>query len=144
MDGCWYVGQRRSAICCFACSDQRYSTLDHFNSLSSCVLPLTIGVFQMSIVLPQAIAPAASTSLFSLSIRNHHLAGGNLVWIIFFVLGSSPIQSSFSMPALLTVSMTLVACIAALQSLTLREPTFDWRADAALKKGFAVQDGDED
>ncbi|KDQ12903.1 hypothetical protein BOTBODRAFT_404881 [Botryobasidium botryosum FD-172 SS1] len=67
------------------------------------------GLSQMSIVLPQAIAPAAATSLFAYSIKSN-VAGGNLIWIVFFVYG----------------------CLAGIHSLTLREPTTDWRLEKEI------------
>jgi len=73
-------------------------------SPSASALAAINGVIQLSIVLPQAIAPAFATSLFAYSIKND-IAGGNLVWIIFFVL----------------------TCTASVHSLFLREPTYDWR-----------------
>ncbi|KDQ12901.1 hypothetical protein BOTBODRAFT_34047 [Botryobasidium botryosum FD-172 SS1] len=64
------------------------------------------GVNQISIILPQAVAPAAATALFAYSIKSD-IAGGNLIWIVLFAFG----------------------CLTAIHSLTLREPTSDWRLD---------------
>ncbi|KAF8511934.1 hypothetical protein JB92DRAFT_350559 [Gautieria morchelliformis] len=59
---------------------------------------------QMTIVLPEAIAPAFVTSLFAFSIQTG-IAGGNLVWTVLFSL----------------------TCTAAFHSMTLREPKSGWR-----------------
>ncbi|KAF8310420.1 MFS general substrate transporter [Clavulina sp. PMI_390] len=65
------------------------------------------GLLQMTIAIPQAVAPAFATSLFAYCIQ-HQLLGGYLQWIIFALLTS----------------------IGAFQSLMLREVTHDWREDA--------------
>jgi MFS family permease len=60
---------------------------------------------QMCIVLPQAIAPAAATSLFAYSGEHPELFRGNLIWIIMFAS----------------------ACVAGLHSLTLTIKSTNWR-----------------
>jgi len=62
------------------------------------------GMIQMSTMLPQAIAPAFGTSLFAFSIKSG-IANGYLVYIVCFIFTS----------------------VGAVHSLTLREPTTDWR-----------------
>jgi len=64
-------------------------------------------ISQMAISLPQALAPAFTTSLFAFSI-NCTFAHGNLVWIIFL----------------------FITCSAAIHSLLLKEPTHDWRDES--------------
>jgi len=64
------------------------------------------GLSQMALVFPQAIAPAAGTSFFAYSVKSG-IAGGNLIWVVYFLLG----------------------CVVAIHSLTLQEPTSDWRLD---------------
>lgn len=63
-------------------------------------------ISQMTIVLPQAIAPALGTSMFAASIQSS-LLGGNMIWAVLFV---------FSM-------------IVAIHSYTLSEPDTDWREE---------------
>ncbi|KAF8590893.1 MFS general substrate transporter [Ramaria rubella] len=62
------------------------------------------GLSQMASAISQAIAPALVTSLFAIFIRGD-LVGGNILWILLFTF----------------------TCVAALHSMTLHEPTFDWR-----------------
>ncbi|KAF9518497.1 hypothetical protein BS47DRAFT_1388906 [Hydnum rufescens UP504] len=62
------------------------------------------GMIQMSSLLPQAIAPAFGTSLFAFSIKSG-IANGYLLYIFFFIFTS----------------------VGAVHSLTLTEPTTDWR-----------------
>ncbi|KAH8114502.1 MFS general substrate transporter [Phellopilus nigrolimitatus] len=64
------------------------------------------GISQMAIVLPQTIAPAFVTSVFAFSVSSNIL-GGNLIWIV----------------------LLCISCIASVHSLTLKEPTHDWRED---------------
>ncbi|KAF8507371.1 MFS general substrate transporter [Hysterangium stoloniferum] len=73
---------------------------------SASALSTLNGISQMAIVLPQAIGPACVTSLFAFSIKSG-IAGGNLVWIVMFVL----------------------TCSAAIHSMTIREPTSNWRKE---------------
>ncbi|KAF8609315.1 MFS general substrate transporter [Ceratobasidium sp. AG-I] len=73
-------------------------------SPSAEALSLINGISQMSIVLPQAISPALANSLFAASVEKHIL-GGNLVWLLLFIF----------------------TCLAAVHSLTLKEPEDDWR-----------------
>ncbi|KAG9122869.1 hypothetical protein FRC07_000573 [Ceratobasidium sp. 392] len=68
-------------------------------------LSLLTGIAQMSMILPQGLSPALGNALFAASIYQNIL-GGNLVWVVLLVLTG----------------------FAGLHSLTLREPTHDWRA----------------
>ncbi|KAG8693332.1 hypothetical protein FRC09_010578 [Ceratobasidium sp. 395] len=77
-------------------------------------LSLLTGIAQMSMILPQALAPAVGNALFAASIYQKIL-GGNLIWLVLLVLTG----------------------FAVLHSLTLREPTHDWR------EGIDRDDGDE-
>ena len=54
---------------------------------SASALATMNGVYQISIVLPQAVAPATATSLFALSIKHRYILNGNIVWVVFFGLG---------------------------------------------------------
>ena len=76
----------------------------------------------MSIVLPQAISPALANSLFAASVEKHIL-GGNLVWLLLFIFST---YFTFSPERSLTRNLP-VACLAAVHSLTLKEPEDDWR-----------------
>ena len=58
----------------------------------------------MATALPMAIAPAMTTSLFAYSIK-YEVLGGHLIWVVLFAIGTSGF----------------------LFSLTLQEPTHDWR-----------------
>jgi len=65
------------------------------------------GVLQMSVVLPQAITPAFTTSTFAFSVDNR-IWGGNFVWVVFLAITSA----------------------GAIHALTLKEPEHDWREAA--------------
>lgn len=43
----------------------------------------------MSIILPQAIAPATGTALFAFSIQNSDIMGGHLIWAILLIISKS-------------------------------------------------------
>lgn len=77
----------------------------------------------MAIALPQAIAPAFVTSTFAYSIKNK-VAGGNFVW--FLLLGISACCPSGTYGH---ISNPFAASFAAVHSLTLKEPTHDWREE---------------
>jgi len=71
-----------------------------------------IGLSQMATNFPLALAPAFTTSLFAYSIKSDVLGlGGHLIWIVMFSIGLCGF----------------------LHSLTLREPTHDWRADVKVQ-----------
>lgn len=70
------------------------------------------GVLQVSVVLPQAIAPAFATSVFAASVDRHVSGRPYLHWIVFFVL-------------------TLAG---AFHSFTLKEAQHDWRAERDAKR----------
>ncbi|TDL22143.1 MFS general substrate transporter [Rickenella mellea] len=73
---------------------------------SAAALAAINGVSQMTIVLPQAIAPAFVTSLFAYSIKSG-IAHGHLIWIFTLAFSTT----------------------AAIHSMTLKEPSHDWRQD---------------
>lgn len=68
------------------------------------------GAFQMSTVLPQAIAPAFSTILFALSVKNH-LMNGYLIWVV--LLG--------------------LACVGTIHAFYLEDVAIDWRSQTPQK-----------
>lgn len=45
------------------------------------------GIMQMSLTLPQVITPAFSNSMFAYTIE-HDALGGQLVWVVFFGVGT--------------------------------------------------------
>ncbi|KAF8513927.1 MFS general substrate transporter [Hysterangium stoloniferum] len=73
---------------------------------SASALSTINGLSQMTTVFSQAIAPAFVTSFLAFSIKSG-VAGGQLVWIILFIL----------------------TCCGAVHSMTLHETTSDWRKD---------------
>lgn len=59
---------------------------------------------QMATLLPQAVAPAFATALFALSIKSE-IVGGNMIWLVLLIF----------------------TCGGAIQSMSLKEPTSNWR-----------------
>ncbi len=80
------------------------------------------GLSQMSIQLPQAIAPALATVLYATSIRSGFLHGHG-IWAFLFFAGERIPRFAYTGSSLIVVS----AGGAAIHSYTIRLPETDWR-----------------
>ncbi|CAG8445428.1 2067_t:CDS:2, partial [Acaulospora colombiana] len=65
------------------------------------------GLLSVSTIAPQALAPALATSTFAICIRHPEILYGNVFW----------------------VAIMIFSLVAFAHSLTLRESTYDWRAE---------------
>lgn len=101
------------------------------------------GILQMTINLPQAITPAFTTSTFAVYVDLQIL--GYLHWVVFFVLNQFRI---FPLPRTTLSIDTMFMPLSndgipysnfagAVHSLVLKEPTHDWREEAATAVSVA-------
>lgn len=88
------AGYRRLALGCCALGNQWYGLLHTASSPYACIdRPcMSPGIIQMSLTLPQVITPAFSNSFFAYSIEHDDILGGQLVWVVFFIIGESSCQ----------------------------------------------------